>query len=373
MQEPQNIPLESVVVDARTQHRRETNYGHIQNIRDSILDGQKIPPISVVKATDLDSEQYYLIDGFHRVEAHFKAGSCNIRANVMKEGVLDDAIYLSLSANAEHDQTLVRLNPDIVNAAEIAAELIFDKKKNLNRNSFDFRPYPKVEIDEVMSAVKCTARIAKPVCQKFNNRIKEIRNKSIYEEVFEGRPHIDVATRHDVSVSTVKNVVEAVNKRNEYESNRGSGWSRQRNIEYDYNTQDGESGYKGKSRFNHRFSEPDFEVEADLVEFLLKHHFFDGNKNSTELFCVTGRVDILTDNEIVEVKRTLTRKNIQLAIGQLMLYKNFFKNRKLTIAGMFHNDLRTLGEHIGNIGIDVVVIYADGKIERIVKGTANGL
>ncbi|EGQ8244497.1 ParB/RepB/Spo0J family partition protein [Vibrio parahaemolyticus] len=371
MLEPLNIPLEAVIVDARTQHRRETNYGHIQNIRDSILDGHQIPPISVVKATDSDLEQYYLIDGFHRVEAHFKAGTPNIRANVIKQGVLNDAIYLSLSANAEHDQALVRLNPDIVNAAEIAAELIFNQKKNLNRNSFDFRPYPKVEVDEIMSAVKCTERIAKPVCQKFNNRIKEIRNRSIYDEVLEGRSHIDVATRHDVSVTTVKNVVDSVQKRNEYESQRGSGWSRQR--KFDYDTQDGESGYKGKSRFNHRFSEPDFEVEADLVEFLLKNHFFDGNKNSTELFCVTGRVDILTDNEIVEVKRTLTRKNIQLAIGQLMLYKNFFKSRKLTIAGMFHNDLRTLGEHIGNIGIDVVVIHSDGKIERLVKGTANGL
>ncbi|MDN3617274.1 ParB N-terminal domain-containing protein [Vibrio gallaecicus] len=328
-------------------------------------------PVTVIKATDLEHERYYLIDGFHRVEAHYKADLTHISANVIEQGDIHKAIYLSLSANAEHDQALLRLKHDIINAAETATQIIFDAKKCLDRNSSSYNPFPKVEVEEVVAAVKCSMRIARNVCAPFNNRVKEARDRSVFQHSSEGWTDLDIAEIHNVSVNTVRNIVDRIEKLNLYENKRGSGWSRQRTL--DYETTGSETGYKGKPRYEHRVSEPDFQVEADLTEYLLSVHFLDANKNVTELNCATGRVDILTDDEVIEVKRRLDRKSLQSAIGQLMLYKNFFKKRKLTIAGMFHNELTRLAPYIGELGIDIILIHSNGDIERYVKGVANGI
>ncbi len=365
-----NIPLSSIIIDDKTQHRKATNYGHIENIRDSILDGDTINPIKVIKAIDQRSSNYYLVDGFHRVEAFYSANKKNIDAIILSEGSINDAIYASLPANADHGNTLIRLNGDIEKACHVAVQYVFDDKRRKRQiESGTNESYPEVSTNEIADIVKCSSRQAKKAVSKFNTHNREIRNRRIYEDLEKGESITTIAHRYDIPELEVYKAKEGIDNRIRYENNRGSGWSRQRELGYDLT----ESDYRGEARCNHRTTEPDFKVEADLTEYLLINHFFGANENITELNCATGRVDILTDNELIEVKRELSRKNIHSAIGQLMLYKNFFKGRKLTIAGYFHSELSRLSAYIADIGIDVVVVQPGGNIERIVKGIANGV
>ncbi len=57
-----------------------------------------------------------------------------------------------------------------------------------------------------------------------------------------------------------------------------------------------------------------------------------GVQYSRQYKCKKGRIDILTESTIYELKYELNRYNIQTAIGQLLIYKlNFTKEYKLAI------------------------------------------
>jgi len=67
--------------------------------------GAKFPPIKVI----FDGTTYWLIDGFHRVEAAHEAGLTEIAAEITP-GTLEDAQWLCLAANQTHG--LRRTNED---------------------------------------------------------------------------------------------------------------------------------------------------------------------------------------------------------------------------------------------------------------------
>lgn len=75
--------------------------------------GNPLPPIQVVK----DGDNYWLVDGFHRVYAARAAGKDTIEAEVL-EGDLNQAAWLAVAANKTHG--LRRTQADKVNAVKMA-------------------------------------------------------------------------------------------------------------------------------------------------------------------------------------------------------------------------------------------------------------
>jgi len=96
----QSVPLELLTKDAGTQ-QRPLNEDVVKEYMSLMADGVEFPPVEIVRAGD----KYYLVDGFHRVECHERAGEKNIYAYV-ETGSLKDAIWKSFGANRTHGQPL---------------------------------------------------------------------------------------------------------------------------------------------------------------------------------------------------------------------------------------------------------------------------
>lgn len=91
-----DIPVASVRIDGGTQQRPiiAAMVDHYKDLRE---DGVELPPIAVVH----DGTDYWVWDGFHRLEAAKGLGKKTIRASVTP-GCLRDAVWLSYSANKAH-------------------------------------------------------------------------------------------------------------------------------------------------------------------------------------------------------------------------------------------------------------------------------
>lgn len=95
--EPVILNIEKLVLDAGTQSRAKLDEAHIERLKDAREAGATLPPIRVM----FDGTNYYLFDGFHRVEAHKRIGLLGIAAYV-EQGSLRDAILKSVGANSDH-------------------------------------------------------------------------------------------------------------------------------------------------------------------------------------------------------------------------------------------------------------------------------
>lgn len=105
MAEYTEVKINQIRTDGGTQPRAQLNWTTVSEYAESIEDGAALPPVEVV----YDGKDYWLWDGFHRVEAHKKAGCTAIRANV-KQGTRRDAVLASVGANSSHG--LRRTNDD---------------------------------------------------------------------------------------------------------------------------------------------------------------------------------------------------------------------------------------------------------------------
>jgi hypothetical protein len=91
------IPLDKITADPEVQSRAVTQQQLVDEYAEALKDGAEFPPVTVVN----DGETNWLPDGFHRLEAHRKAGKPKIEATVQK-GTKRDAILIAVGANAEH-------------------------------------------------------------------------------------------------------------------------------------------------------------------------------------------------------------------------------------------------------------------------------
>ncbi len=106
-----DIILRRLSLDAGTQSRAGLDMANVAELRELLQAGEDLDPIEVV----FDGNRYYVVDGFHRVEAHGQEGRKAIRARI-RRGTLRDAILLSVGANARHG--LRRTNADKRRAVE---------------------------------------------------------------------------------------------------------------------------------------------------------------------------------------------------------------------------------------------------------------
>jgi len=96
----QSVPLELLTKDAGTQ-QRPLSENVVKEYMALMQDGVEFPPVEIVR----EGDKYYLVDGFHRVECHERAGEKNIYAYV-ETGSLKGAIWKSFGANKTHGQPL---------------------------------------------------------------------------------------------------------------------------------------------------------------------------------------------------------------------------------------------------------------------------
>jgi uncharacterized ParB-like nuclease family protein len=100
--EMQRIGLSKIKRDGGTQPRGAIDETVVEQYMEDI---DQLPPVDLY----YDGEVYWMADGFHRAEAHERAGQKTIPANV-HQGTRRDAILHSVGANAKHG--LRRSNAD---------------------------------------------------------------------------------------------------------------------------------------------------------------------------------------------------------------------------------------------------------------------
>lgn len=91
--------------DRATQPRAHLNQKLIGEYAEAMTTGVKFPPVTVF----YDDINYWLADGFHRLEAALKTGASSIAVDI-RQGTYRDAVLYSVGANAKHG--LRRSNTD---------------------------------------------------------------------------------------------------------------------------------------------------------------------------------------------------------------------------------------------------------------------
>jgi hypothetical protein len=107
-----DLPLSSIRTDGGTQTRAELDADTIESYASAMQDGAEFPPAVVF----YDGTDYWLADGFHRLEARKTRGVKSIKCDV-RQGTRRDAILFSVGANTSHG--LRRTNADKRRAVEM--------------------------------------------------------------------------------------------------------------------------------------------------------------------------------------------------------------------------------------------------------------
>ena len=107
------IPVSLIRLDGGTQNRAQLDWVVIAEYSEEMKNGARFPAIDVT----YDGDAYWLVDGFHRVNAAKDAKRETILADV-KPGTLEDAQWRSYSVNTSHG--LRRSNEDKRRAVEAA-------------------------------------------------------------------------------------------------------------------------------------------------------------------------------------------------------------------------------------------------------------
>lgn len=74
-------------------------------------------------------------------------------------------------------------------------------------------------------------------------------------------------------------------------------------------------------------------TESQLRDQLLQTLRLDGVNAMSEVPAQGGRVDVVTPNLIIEIKKTLTRESVLQALGQLRIYQLQWPRHRQAIAG----------------------------------------
>lgn len=83
--------------DGQTQPRQGINEDAISDYVTALANGEQFPAIDVM----FDGADYWLFDGFHRVESYLRSGRTEIAAKI-HQGTLEDAQWYSYGANKGH-------------------------------------------------------------------------------------------------------------------------------------------------------------------------------------------------------------------------------------------------------------------------------
>ena len=106
------VDAESIELDLTLQTRVEMDQATVAEYADLMSSGHVFPPVIVFK----ENGKHFLVDGFHRLQAHLQIGGKKVLAKIL-EGTRQDAILCGIFANAQHG--LSRSNADKKKAVEL--------------------------------------------------------------------------------------------------------------------------------------------------------------------------------------------------------------------------------------------------------------
>ena len=91
------IELAKIRKDGGTQPRQNTNYETVEEYREAMERGENFPSLRVV----FDGENYWLVDGYHRIEAAEQLDRESFECEVV-QGTQTDAQWMSFGVNSQH-------------------------------------------------------------------------------------------------------------------------------------------------------------------------------------------------------------------------------------------------------------------------------
>lgn len=109
------IKIDEIRIDGGTQTRELINETAVVEYTEALLEGSVFPPVDVFD----DGVSKWLVDGFHRLFSHKRAGYKDIEATLHK-GTLRDARIFALGVNDKHG--LQRTNADKRKTVQIALD-----------------------------------------------------------------------------------------------------------------------------------------------------------------------------------------------------------------------------------------------------------
>ena len=112
----QHLPIDEINLSLQF---RKLDAETISDYVAALADKGELPDVTV--ALDRETNTYYLVDGFHRFEAHKYRGATMITASVI-EMPKQDALWLALGANAKNGRRLS--NEDKRNAVALTPDLV---------------------------------------------------------------------------------------------------------------------------------------------------------------------------------------------------------------------------------------------------------
>jgi len=152
------VSIDSIRIDGGTQTRELINESAVIQYAEDILHGSIFPPIEIFD----DGVNKWLVDGFHRLFAHKRAGITEIEVNV-HQGTQRDAQFYALGVNDAHG--LQRTNADKRKAVMIAL------------NDLEWQDYSDVKLGKTCKVsptfvAKCKkeAKIERPVEKTYTTR-----------------------------------------------------------------------------------------------------------------------------------------------------------------------------------------------------------
>ena len=117
--EIKRLKLVKIISDPEIQPREKIHAGTVDEYAAAIMRGEKLPPLVVFR---VDGQNLLLVDGFHRIEAAFKAKRRFIEAEI-HEGSREDAIDFANGANAKSGRRLTNADK-----RRVADRMLRDKK-----------------------------------------------------------------------------------------------------------------------------------------------------------------------------------------------------------------------------------------------------
>ena len=365
------ILIEAIIIAPETQHRANHSQAHIANLIESISEGDNLTPITIIESNEMNygEEKYYLVDGYHRLEAHILSGIDKIKAKIINVGNKELAIELSLSANAEHAPALPRNADDLKKACTNCCEFLHRKNKKSSKIPDEHIP---INTQNVADIVHCSYNVAHNQVVDFNKNNRSIRNRKIYSDL-KGEIKISIiAEKYGLSEQMIRKIKKDKEGEDRYEKKRLSGWSRSRrgsliNSKSSANFNDKTSNLKHIDRHSYA----DDLAEKDIINYLINLRMFDGansDVNKTNMYVYGGQVDIIGTNELVEVKKFGTRANIFQAIGQIITYSLRYPNKQKVIACLWHEDIGQFLKYdiLKKLDIKLLIINSDGTNKYMV-------
>ncbi|MEC6907464.1 ParB N-terminal domain-containing protein [Photobacterium piscicola] len=355
------VTIKSIIAEEVTQFRDKSSQSQLTHLNEVFQAGETLDPIEVMKATDVtNGTYYYLIDGFHRTTVHVQNGADYIDAIVVGEGTKRDARRLARKANAITKPRVRRNQATLINCIEDAYEELREEIANNADIKARFRKMAPQELADLV-ALKPSSQLILDFVERYNTSYRRVnREQFVYNSISNSEyTKEELADLFEVSPEQIE--AWYTRRAKDRSSNGPKGPKPTNTSSGTPNTSDNLQSSEPDDTTEiknpiYQFIDTPKVKEAKLRNYLSKFPSSIGENPRQEQWVNQGRVDILTDTSIVELKIKLDEAGISKAILQLMHYSQSIDNHRLILAGGHHKDLDKYLPALQSFGFEVISI-----------------